>query len=224
MEKKTFVGESLLERVKFIGENGFLDAWRNRTFTWMIAGYSALCTLFFGLLGRGYLHFLHARIVEELASDSSELVSKKGELTLLLHFLEKASLFVSLVFFLLSFAYLLTLLSKEFIQQKKEFQIKSYIGTSYFENAGIFWVSYAFPYFIGELVGSFVAQLSYLAIILIANDSLKTYLLLPRYSLIWIDIPVFFIQTVFLIGTFFLIQKKMGGIENEENTIFVDHS
>ena len=224
MEKNRFVGESVVERIKFIGHNGGMDAWRNRPFTWMIFGYSVLCTLFFCLLGRVYLHLLHARIVEEISSDTSELVSKKEELIVLFHFLEKSSLVVSIVFFLLSFSYLLTLLSKEFIQQKKEFQIKSYIGTTYTENSGIFWVSYALPYFLGEVVGIFFSQGLYLASIYIASDQLKTYLLRPRYSIIWVDIPVLFFQSLFLLGTFFLIQKKMGGIENEESRLFTGHS
>ncbi|MGM0125120.1 hypothetical protein IGI37_002517 [Enterococcus sp. AZ194] len=212
-------------KLKFIAFQGALDAWRNQTFSRIMVIYGFLCTLIFGVGGRLYLNVLYSLAVEEQVPDAGGLVNTRPDLLFILRILEKGLLFLFLIFIGLSFAYFITLLVKEFIQQKEELKIKAYIGTSILENSGIFWFSYSLPYLIGELVGFFLSQMIYLVVITLANNQLKGYLLLPRYPFIWIDIPLFLILGLFVCSTFGMILRKIGGIEDEklpETDLFVD--
>ncbi|KAF1295693.1 hypothetical protein BAU15_03910 [Enterococcus sp. JM4C] len=210
-----------MEKLKFIAAHGFLDVWRNRSFTRMILIYSSLCSLILSLGGRVYLNLLHGRVVEETVPDAGGLVNTRQDLVFILSILEKMVFLLLFVLLGLSFAYLLSLLAKEFIQQKEEFKIKAYIGTTRSENTGMFWLSYAAPYLIGEIIGLLVSQLIYFGVIGSANDTLKGYLLLPRYPILWVDLPTIITLSLLVCLTFLPIQRKMGGIENEETTFLV---
>lgn len=151
---------------------------RNRNYLFTNIVMSALVTTMVSILFRTY--FVVSKIIADKNPTESP-ANATNDFSLLVRVLQISSLIMLLAFFVLGFAYYLSVYSKNFIMNKESITTARYIGVSSSYLAREFFFESFIPFSLTAIAGISLVRWLYNQVIENADANLKLYLIQPHY-------------------------------------------